>query len=316
MLSWKLWRSLNNPPRHHPLFQYVLTKAKNEEPRVTPGFFMWAFMCSSLTFFWTLVVDWLPYLLLGILILFNTIYSMRWVLRISATIASEKEQNRYDLLASLPSGLLGISWAISTGCVHRRSSFRWMPYLILLGVLNVTCMLTLFTGLTAIIIKNASFSDRELINNLNLMQLGIIGIALMVIFYFDHIYSILSAILVGQLVSADNTNSTEARIRAFVGFFTLQCVLYSVSYGVLIFALPGIVHFVGLEGTELTMSLAFIAIVFYLFLREGSVNLLWYTLKRLSLADEKEIAIVLEPPYLLEKILHDADVRVPRLDNL
>ena len=311
MLSWKLWRALNNPPRHHPLFQYVLSKAKREEPKVTSIFFMWAFMCSTITFFWTIVLDWVPYLVLAVLILFNTIYSVRWVLRISATIAREKEHRRYDLLASLPSGLLGISWAISTGCVHRRSSFRWMPYLMLLGVVCVCFMLSLFVAIAAFVIETNSMHGKEVIADIMLMELGIIGFALMVIFYFDHIYSTLTAILIGQIISVDLIDATEARIRAFLAFLSLQFLLYITTYTVMILILPKITQFFGFDGIWNYVSLGLIGIVFFLILREILVKLLWYTLHHIVLADEKEIALVLEPSYLLDKILNDGELRAP-----
>lgn len=267
--------------------------------------------------FWTIVVDWMPYLLLSLLILFNALYSVRWVLRISATIATEKEQRRYDLLASLPSGLLGVSWAISAGCVHRRSSFRWMPYLILLGAISVTCMLTLFTAFTFAVLESTDLSAQGIIGNLSLIQLAIVGIALMVIFYFDHIYSILTAILVGQIASVDLNNAAEAQIRAFIGFLGLQFLLYSISYGVIIFTIPNILTFFGVNGIRVYVGLALFGVVFYLLLREVLVKVLWNLLYRLLLADDKEIALVLEPPYMLEKILKEGEIRVPQMiDNL
>jgi hypothetical protein len=309
MISRQLWRALNNPPRHHPLFQYVLTHAKREEPKVTPGFFMWAFMCSSLTFFWTIVLDWVPYLLLGLLILLNTVYALRWVLRISATIVAEKEQRRYDLLASLPIGLLGTSWAISTGCVHRRSSFRWMPYLILLGTFSVGCMLSLFITMTVAIIESHALGGQDAIGNLNLMQLGIMGLASMIVFYFDHIYSILTAVLIGQIVTIDLNNSAEAQIRALLGFLALQFSLYVLIYGIVMVALPKIWVFLGFSGLGMIASIAIIGIGLYILIRELLVKFLWQFLSQSLDADEKEIDLVMQPPHLLDKILKESEAR-------
>lgn len=305
MTSWKLWRALNNPPRHHPLFQYVLTHAKKEDPKVTSGFFMWAFMCSSMTFFWTIVLEWMPYLLLSLLILFNTTYALRWALRISSTIVAEKEQGRFDLLASLPIGLLGTSWAISTGCVHRRSSFRWIPYLILLLAGSVTSMLMLFTTMTMMIVEKLGENGVPAIGDINLMQLGVVGIALMIIFYFDHIYSILSAILIGQLVTIDLKNSAEAQIRAFLSFVSLQILLYTMTYTVMILVLPSIMSFFGFNGIQIFVSISVIGILFYVLLREILVNFLWNKLIQALHADEKEIALVIQPSYMLGKILFE-----------
>jgi hypothetical protein len=310
MMSLKLWRALNDPPRHHPLFQYVLTHAKREEPKVTSGFFMWAFMCSSITFFGTMVLDWIPYLLLGLLILLNTVYALRWVLRISATIVAEKEQRRFDLLASLPIGLLGTSWAISTGCVHRRSSFRWIPYLILLLVGSVVSMLLLFTAMTMVIVEKAAANDLIVIGDVNLLQLGIVGIALMVIFYFDHIYSILTAILIGQIVTIDLKNRVEAQVGAFLGFISLQALLYTITYAVMILVLPSIVSFFGFSGIRVLVSISVMGILFYVFIREILVNFLWNRLIRALHADEKEIALIIQPSYMLEKILKESELRI------
>lgn len=190
MLSFKLWRALQNPPRHHPLYQHVLSHASKDSTRLALGFFMWFFMIATFIFIFAILFDWLLYLVLAIFILLNTIYALRWVLRIATSLVEEKEANRYDLLAALPIGSLGTSWAMSTGIVHQRSSFRFMPQLILTISIVTFCMLCGLSTFLGVFLHSSS-SDQSFLANLDVVQLGIASIPFVIIFYFDHIYSVL-----------------------------------------------------------------------------------------------------------------------------
>jgi hypothetical protein len=289
----RLWRALNRPPRHHPLYRYVLTHARREEPRVTSGFFMWIFMCSTLTFFWTIVFDWVPFLLLGMLLVFNTFYAVRWTLRISQTIVLEKEHGRYDLLASLPIGLLGTSWAISTGCAHRRTSFRWMPYLVLLFAIVIAATLIVTIGITVVIMQNVSGNEEALRGNFEIIEVGSAMIPGVLLFYVDHVYSTLTAILLGQAAAVDVLLKDEARMRALLGFLTGQVLTYLFCYSVVILALGDVLRLLGISSlTGILIQSAF-GVLMYIVLREWQVKRLWRHLTDSLQADTAEIELVL-----------------------
>jgi hypothetical protein len=305
MLSIKLWRALQNPPRQHPLFQYVMSRASKDNTRLALGFFMWMFMLASFVFIFGIIFDWLLYMVLALFILLNTIYALRWVLRIAQTLVNEKENNRYDLLASLPIGLLGTSWAISTGCVHERSSFRFMPQLILAISIVTALMLCGLSTWMAVFLENSA-SEQALLANLDVIQLGIASIPFVLIFYFDHIYSVLTAVLLGQWITIDVKNPDEARVRAFLAYLSLQISVYALSYGISAALLSNLLTLFGLSGVPALLIMAVSGVLFFIFLREMIVRFLWQSLVHNFLADEKDIMLVLKPYHGAEVILQAA----------
>lgn len=274
-LSWRIWRALRNPPRQHPLFRQVLAKTEAINPRPTGAFFTWMFMCTTLTFFWTTIFQWVLVFLLLLLLGFNTLYGLRIAWSISGTIGDEKERQRYDLLAALPFGLFGTSWAISTGCLHRRWSFRWVPF-----VVQATCIVFLATLLfgntmTYFFLKDDSLSTAVEAANIDLLKVGILMVPGVVVFYLDHLYSNVTAVLFGIAAAAFARNGTEARLQAFPGFLSLQLIVYAVAYGLIAIWLPQVLNWLGFVEVEALLLLSLIGVVFFVILREGFVRWLW-----------------------------------------
>jgi hypothetical protein len=302
MLSFKLWRALQNPPRHHPLYQRVLSHASKDNTRLAIGFFMWSFMLATFIFIFGIIFDWLLYVILALFILLNSIYALRWVLRIAQSLVEEKESNRYDLLAALPIGSLGTSWAISTGCVHQRSSFRFMPHFIL--TIAIVCFVML-CGLSTMLglFLETSGTEQAILANLDVVELGFASIPFVIIFYLDHLYSVLTAVLFGQWITIDLKNQDEARVRAFLGYLALQISVYALSYGLSVLLIPMILGNIGLTGLPVLLGISLFGIAFFLVLRELIVRFLWQQLVKTFLADENEIMLVLKPYYEVEAIL-------------
>jgi hypothetical protein len=302
MLSFKLWRALQNPPRHHPLYQRVLSHASKDNTRLAIGFFMWSFMLATFIFIFGIIFDWLLYVVLGLFVLLNSIYALRWVLRIAQTLVEEKESNRYDLLAALPIGSLGTSWAISTGCVHQRSSFRFMPHFIL--TIAIVCFVML-CGLSTMLglFLETSGTEQAILANLDVVELGFASIPFVIIFYLDHLYSVLTAVLFGQWITIDLKNQDEARVRAFLGYLALQISVYALSYSLSVLLIPMILGNIGLTGLPVLLGISLFGIAFFLGIREFIVRFLWQQLVKTFLADENEIMLVLKPYYEVEAIL-------------
>ncbi|MCA9914126.1 MAG: hypothetical protein KC496_12290 [Anaerolineae bacterium] len=291
LLSFRLWTALKNPPRNHPLFHYALSQARKEQPRVTSGFFMWAFACSSITFFSTVILDWIPLLVLVIFLLGNTLYGVRWSLRISHMLMQEKEHRRYDLLAALPPGRLGTSWALSTGCLHQRTSFRWVPYLV--GALTIILILTLLMtfGITLIVLQDDTMSEVLRLANSNILATSALALPVCALFYLDHQYATLTGILIAMLAPVDQNMIAEARTRVLLLFLSLQMLVYLVVFGVVL-NLPEILR----TAPEIEMLLqVIVGTCLFLGVREALVRGLWQTLTRTLHAEEAEIELVLQP---------------------
>jgi hypothetical protein len=294
VISWKLWQALHHPPRHHPLFKYTLTHAKKEEPAIAPGFFMWVFMCSTLTLISTFIVSWLPYIFMTLVVLLNTIYALRWTWRISSTIVAEKENSRYDLLAALPIGMLGTSWALSTGCLHRRSSFRWLPYLLLMLAITTTITMVII-GLLTLSLLRVSSNVQSYLANINIVEIAVLIVPFMFAFYLDNLYSLLTATLIGMVVTIDVNNSSDARLSAVIGFAALQLTVYAIIFTVLMVALPRLFAFFGWTGLLTLMIEAAVGLIVFIVIREWFVRRLWYYLTCSFSAEANDIELVLQP---------------------
>lgn len=307
MISFKLWRALSKPPRQHPLFQYVLADSKSEKPGITSGFVVWILMLAAFVFIWSVIFKPVMALILVMFIALNSIYATRWVLRISQTILEEKQTRRFDLLASLPIGLLGTSWALSTGAVHRRSSFRWLPYLILMIVVIAVIALCGLVTVTFTLLEELSGNDTAMLANLDFVRIGIRVIPFVVLFYIDHIYSILTAIIFGQIATIDIENIAEGQVRALIGFLAIQVITYLIASLISIIGLPYIFSIFGFTEVQHLVLIAVIGICVFVLLREWTTYFLWTFLTNSLDADAKEKALVLRPFYEAEAILRESE---------
>ncbi len=307
MISFKLWRALSKPPRHHPLFQYVLTGSNREKPGVTSGFVVWVLMLVAFIFIWSVIFKPVMGVILAMFVALNSVYATRWVLRISQTILEEKQTRRFDLLASLPIGLLGTSWALSTGAVHRRSSFRWLPYLILMIVTIAFIALCGLVTVTFTLLEELSNNQASFMANLDFVRIGIQIIPFVILFYIDHIYSILTAIIFGQIATIDIANIAEGQVRALIGFLAIQVVTYLFAFLIFMLGLPYFFSLWGLDEVGHLVLIALMGIAFFVVMREWTTYLLWIFLTKSLHADANEKALVLRPFYEAETILRESE---------
>jgi len=197
-------------------------------------------------------------------------------------------------LVALPIGMLGTSWAISTGCLHRRSSFRWLPYLMLMLAMTTTITMIIMGLLTLFLLKLDSNAQAALAN-LNLLELAVLTVPFMFAFYFDNLYSILTATLVGMVATVDINNSIDARLRAAIGFVSLQLALYTVLFAMLVVGLPRVFALLGLYGVGMLIVEAVIGLTLFIGIREWLVRRMWHFLTYSFSAEANEIELVLQP---------------------
>jgi hypothetical protein len=257
----------------------MLLNPLHEPPRVTSIFFLWGLMCSGLSFcFMSIpVYNWIPVLLFTVLLVAGTLLSLRWCVGISGVIVEEQEQKRYDLLAALPIGTSGASWAMSTGYLHRRASFRWVPRLmavmtgIMLIVLVSAFLITIFVDQ-----GSADESPRLQMVNARVLELAAAGTAGILLMYLDYRYSMLTAVLIGILAPVDIITPTEAKLRALLAFMTAQSVLYAIAALIMLTWLPGLLAGFGISGLAGVMLNGFFGLLAYLVLRESVIRWLWW----------------------------------------
>jgi hypothetical protein len=201
-----------------------------------------------------------------ILMIFSgTLYGAIWTIRISGTIAHQQAHGMVDLLCLSPSGRIGMNWAICTGCLHRHAAFAqinsqeaWIARLILFIPFIVS----------ANIIFGRVFANSGWITLIWLATF-------ILLFYLDHVQSILIGCLIGVLIPQRTANRFEAPFLAGVGFILLQLFTYALVIGVIVFGLPGLYNILHVAGVLAEISRPIVCILVFFGVREGIMVWLW-----------------------------------------
>src|SRR5690606_30032050 len=172
-----------------------------------------------------------------------------------------------------------------------------IAFIALCGLVTVT-----FTLLEELSNNQASFMA-----NLDFVRIGIQIIPFVILFYIDHVYSILTAIIFGQIATIDIANIAEGQVRALIGFLTIQVVTYLFAFLIFMLGLPHFFNVWGLDEVGHLVLIAFMGIAFFVVMREWTTYLLWIFLTKSLHADANEKALVLRPFYEAETILRESE---------
>lgn len=205
---------------------------------------------------------------LALMIFGGTIYGAIWTVNISGQIAIERDSGTYDLLCLSPAGTIGTTWAICTGCIHRDEAFRhinsqesWSVRFILLVPLVISTHLVF----------------RQLFGEAGDMTLLWI-LALIALFYIDHVQSILMASLLGALASYYAPGRLDARLWALAGFMAVQLATYTFPVIMGIIVLPGLYQRLNIHGWSAGLSLPIFSVLIFYSAREYILCRLWRAL--------------------------------------
>ena len=121
MTTWQLWRALNHPSKDHPLYQHVRDDIYDDRTRWTRR--LQNLLTQGQLWLWPLLfmtnMRTIPLVIFG-----GTLGGMIWATIISSRIHAEQDKHHYDLLCVTPDGIIGVVWAIITGCLHRERVFE------------------------------------------------------------------------------------------------------------------------------------------------------------------------------------------------
>ncbi|MCA9881581.1 MAG: hypothetical protein KC708_01360 [Anaerolineae bacterium] len=273
MLLWRLWHAIQNPPSQQAIYRRGSVRKRLQSPRVTGMFFPWMMMFAGFGFCSASTWTWLPTLLIVSMFLLNVIYALTSGVAVSDAIVKEKVTNRYPLLASSPTGTFGTAWATCVMRLHRRSSFAWVPFLVGLISIVVAFTLVLIVLMTFVVAASESGAQASEEVNQMIMRQAAGAIGLVILFCFDHFYSLVTAALLGMLVPVDEANPSEAQVRTLGIFLTIQLAMYfvcfSVFFGTQTFGLPSLGN---------TVEQVVLTILVYIIAREVSLHWLWRVL--------------------------------------
>lgn len=273
MLLWRLWRAIQNPPWQQPIYRRGFLQARLQSPRVTGTFFPWMMMLAGIGFCSASTWPWLPNLIIVGMFLINIVYALTSGAAVSHAIATEKMSNRYPLLASSPSGTFGIAWATCVTRLHRRSSFAWVPFFVRLISIVVAVTLFIIVLMTLLVASSGRGAQASAELNTMILQQATGAVGLVVLFCFDHFYSLVTAAMFGMLVPIDEANPYEAQIRSLSSFVVVQVSVYVVCF-VVFFGMQN----AGLAGVIGTLEQIIVTAVVYILLREVILRWLWRVL--------------------------------------
>jgi len=178
MITWRLWLRLRYPPTEHPLFKRKVQMIN----QVTPPWYMLLLLIIAA-----------PVIVIPGLALAGTTYSLLWTTSIASNISREYDARRYDQYALLPDGELGINWLMATACLHRNTAFVRVHSLGMWMIRAITLFLVASSGLTAYF---------DMTDSAGQIRAGITFTVCMLILVADNYQSIVSAALLGMIISA------------------------------------------------------------------------------------------------------------------
>jgi hypothetical protein len=215
MMTRRVWRAFRHPPIQHPLYERLVTSAA-----FSPSLrLLWwnNSIVQGLVWLWALLLL-LEVRALPLMLLSGTVYGALWATGVSGTILQERDSRTYDLLCLTPAGSFGVNWVLAIGCLHQGEAFRqvnsqevWTIRLMLMIPVIVTANLALNRALTSSPIA------------------PIWLLVLVIVFYCDHIQSIIMGTLFG-LLAPQTVAPGDTRLWAAAGLLLAQLT----SFGLLV----------------------------------------------------------------------------------
>lgn len=268
MMTWRLWQAFKHPPATHPVFQRIT--ADRYEDRIELFTLLQRILTQGQIWFWLLLFM-LNMRALIFMVFSGTLYGAIWSVRISGAIAAERQNGRYDLLCSSPAGTVGATWAICTGCLHQNQALEQITSQ---EAWSVRLILFIPIVISAPLIAHQIFSV-----TFSTTFVGIV--AVMTVFYLDHIQSIVFGGLLGVLASHYAPNPLDQRLWALAGFFGLQIISYLIQIVVSFLILPALFRSISTGYAE--VGIALVSVLTFYFVREIMVSQLWrIVVKQLS----------------------------------
>lgn len=289
MLTYRLWRALKRPPRNHPLFRRALSGAKDDVPPLTGLAISWLFMCSAFALCGAVIWTAIPLTVLALVTGLNTLMGALWATSIATTIAQAQSRGQMGILGVLPLGPLGVAWALTTGCLHRRSGFFWVPFLVQLMTIILLILLAAGIVITQVVIMNERVGSASQASNQDIIPLAMIAMAFVAGFFFDHTHSVVMACLLGMLAPVDARYSAEVRLRGLLGYLLLQVSQYVLVAVLVTRVLIPLFDLRDLSDGRALLMVCVMALLFFVAMRELVNQALWRTLRwRLNVEEAEE----------------------------
>lgn len=214
MVTRQIWHYLKNPTLHHPIHRQIITLPTKPTPIIISILMLLA----------------APVLLIPLMLMLSTGYSLVWAQETSELIIREKRKQRYDLLCLIPAGKTQIHFIICHARLHRHQAFNrlnsggtWLAR-ILLGALL----------LVSFVLSQPFFTDNPQTTGLEFIVLAAAGIAL----YIDHHQTVVMGCLISMITPFFSNDLLNARVFSSGIFTALTVILYAAMWLISAIAVP------------------------------------------------------------------------------
>lgn len=308
-ITWHLWAALRSPPTQHPILRYA--QRDSILPHSPSSYWRWVWAvvgCLVVLASILAPIPTLPILLaallvipLGLFVFSGTVLGCIWGGRISTILAHIRHSQQYELLSLTPAGDFGTTWLVSAGVVHNNNWLNTV-YRIVRGLalaLGVLISLVILMGALAAISEAWGQGDEDISYYWDLLGTVLLPLLFVVGMWFDHVQSILVAVLVGIAFSKHSRDSALVRWLVPLCYLIIQILSYAALY--IIYAAANAVFTAWLDGTMLrTLLVALTMLCGLFFLRDILLSLLWrwldsrYT-ETIALTTKKQAQLVAVP---------------------
>lgn len=276
MMTWRLWRALQNPLFSHPFYWQIARRPLLDSKRLQRGlvvgvlaavigvvfcrFQIFPLMFGVLSYGMLLM----PLVFVAVLMSANW-YGIRWAVDISRIISRERERGLYDLVSLSPGGALAASWAVCSRCLHANRSLSKLRSQLLLALVVVSPvpMSVWFT-----IVVSPNELPEKIVASVSLL-------ALLAAFYLDYVQSAVVSSLVGMLSATQTRHRFDALSWALMGFLLIQAATYVIVLLGIGVILPTLYALLKVEGWGADLSFPIGALLLLYGVREGIITWLW-----------------------------------------
>lgn len=237
----------------------------------------------------TLLIVVMP-VLLGVI---GLIYGLDCALRVSSSIARERENGTFDLLALSPPGALLIGWALCASALYRGREFMRFHSIVKTSIIIGVVLVVVLTGFETLIQLPLLSRDARLLLPTFVRSAHLL--AILGILYADYAQGAVLGCLIGLLIPTYTTNRIDASLYTLGIFLLTQITLYAAAVWIGFNFLPDAFIQIGWTDRGMEFLLALFRLLIFLGLHEISITLIWeHLVKRLN-ARPIDIQSILAP---------------------
>ena len=288
MLTWTLWRELQNPPRSHPLFWRIVQQGQKSGRQ----WWLRAFQIGAVLLLAGVAFVSLPSALvllvcgaigLPVLILIGSsgFYAALSAMDTADALAQEALAGTHDLLRATPAGAPAVDWLIASACLHRNQRLSQVHSLVRVVAIAGGLALGAVTLFLAASVVGAQEQERFALTYGALNDMSRL-LVLCLIIYVDHVQSFIAGGLVGIIAAYAVRTPLETRVWAFVGFWVQQIATYALAFGLTMLLWGGLEQLLAPSAGRVLLMSA-MALLSFAAVREAMLGALWRWMLHLSL---------------------------------